>query len=96
MELMRSVVDLDRPISIHGEQIAETLITRPVPSSLRPAAIAPSRDSHRRRTYRNTVQRDAFTRGITRRPIDRRRVSFSPSCLRYISGSAWLWEEVPE
>ncbi|EZA61965.1 hypothetical protein X777_07314 [Ooceraea biroi] len=27
MELMHSVVDLDRPISIHGEQIAETLIT---------------------------------------------------------------------
>jgi hypothetical protein len=50
MELMRSVVDLDRPISIHGEQIAETLITRP--SSLRlAAAIVPSRDSHRRRTY---------------------------------------------
>lgn len=32
MELMHNVVDLDRPISIHGEQIAETLITRPVPS----------------------------------------------------------------
>jgi len=30
MELMHN--DLDRPISIHGEQIAETLITRPVPS----------------------------------------------------------------
>lgn len=25
-----AIVDLDRPISIHGEQIAETLITRPV------------------------------------------------------------------
>lgn len=32
MELMHNVVDLDRPISIHGEQIAETLITRPVRS----------------------------------------------------------------
>lgn len=52
MELMHSVVDLDRPISIHGEQIAETLITRSVPSSLRlPAAIVLSRDSHRQHTY---------------------------------------------
>lgn len=32
MELMHNIVDLDRPISIRGEQIAETLITRPVPS----------------------------------------------------------------
>ncbi|KYQ51886.1 hypothetical protein ALC60_09002 [Trachymyrmex zeteki] len=32
MELMYNVVDLDRLISIHGEQIAETLITRPAPS----------------------------------------------------------------
>lgn len=32
MELMHNVVDLDRPISIHGEQIAETLIIRPMRS----------------------------------------------------------------
>lgn len=57
MELMHNVVDLDRPISIHGEQIAETLIIRPMRSvSLSNLlslflsfllAIVLSRDSHR-------------------------------------------------
>lgn len=62
MELMHNVVDLDRPISIRGEQIAETLITRPaVPPSLLPLrlpAIVLSRDSHRQHLPKQHTNRD--------------------------------------
>jgi len=82
MELMHNVVDLDRPISIHGEQIAETLITQPVALPLHLPAIVLSRDSHRQYLtgQHNSRRRAAIVRAMYLR--DRNNITPDPTTRR--------------